>query len=300
MKLPRFLLAALAAATFVAGPAAALAQDAAAPGKKKLAVTKIAANPAVAQRMAAQGVTLSLDTILQALDSQIHDRLLNTRRFEMIERGDADALAKEAGASGQMFAFNGADYILTVRVDNFNDRTETRRLQSLGKTIMGRAVEISAVAKITEVSTQRAVASANFAVKKYDSENRSQNTTHAVGEATDILMSDAVRELAQKIAGRTTDVIYPARVLAKRDRTVTINRNDQSGIALGQIWEVYAQGDELVDPDTGEKSREEILVGKVKVTRVTPQNSQAEIVEDTGIERGAVVRLVPGSEESEN
>lgn len=296
MKLTRFLLAALAAATLVAGPATALAQDAAAPGKKKLAVTKIAANPAVAQRMSAQGVKLSLDTILEALDSQIHDRLLNTRRFEMIERGDADALAKEASASGQMFAFNGADYILTVRVDNFNDRTETRRLQSLGKTIMGRAVEISAVAKITEVSTQRAIASANFAVKKYDSENRSENTTHAVGEATDILMSDAVRELAQKIAARTTDVVYPARVLAKRDRTVTINRNDQSGVAVGQIWEVYALGDELVDPDTGEKSREEVLVGKVKVTRVTPQNSQAEVVEDTGIERGAIVRLAAGQD----
>ncbi len=296
MKLTRFLLAALAAATLAAGPATALAQDAAAPGKKKLAVTKIAANPSVAQRMSAQGVKLSLDTILEALDSQIHDRLLNTRRFEMIERGDADALAKEAGASGQMFAFNGADYILTVRVDNFNDRTETRRLQSLGKTIMGRAVEISAVAKITEVSTQRAIASANFAVKKYDSENRSENTTHAVGEATDILMSDAVRELAQKIAARTTDVVYPARVLAKRDRTVTINRNDQSGIALGQVWEVYALGDELVDPDTGEKSREEVLVGKVKVTRVTPQNSQAEVIEDTGIERGAIVRLAAGEE----
>ncbi len=297
MKLTRFLLAALAAATLAAGPATALAQDAAAaPGKKKLAVTKIAANPSVAQRMSAQGVKLSLDTILEALDSQIHDRLLNTRRFEMIERGDADALAKEASASGQMFAFNGADYILTVRVDNFNDRTETRRLQSLGKTIMGRAVEISAVAKITEVSTQRAIASANFAVKKYDSENRSENTTHAVGEATDILMSDAVRELAQKIAARTTDVVYPARVLAKRDRTVTINRNDQSGIALGQVWEVYALGDELVDPDTGEKSREEVLVGKVKVTRVTPQNSQAEVIEDTGIERGAIVRLAAGEE----
>lgn len=297
MKLGRILLSALAA-TLVAGTAA-LAQDAA-PGKKKLAVTKIAANPAVAQRMAAQGVKLSLDTILEGLDSQVHDRLLNTRRFEMIERGDADALAKEAAASGQSFSFNGADYILTIRVDNFNDRSETRRLASLGKTIMGRAIEISAVAKITEVSTQRSIASANFAVKKYDSENRSENTTHAVGEQSDALMSQAIRELAQKIAGRTTDAVYPARVIGKRDRVVTINRNDQSGIAVGQVWEVYALGDELVDPDTGDKSREEVLVGKVKVTRVTPQNSQAEIVEDTGIDRGAIVRRVETEDEGEN
>ncbi len=287
MKLGRILFAALAATLVTA----LVAQDAPA-GKKKLAVTKIAANSAVAERMAAQGVTLSLDSILQGLDAQVHDRLLNTRRFEMIERADADALATEAAAGGQAFAFNGADYILTIRVDGFNDRSETRRLQSLGKTIMGRAIEISAVAKITEVATQRAISSANFSVKKYDSENRSENTVHAVGEQTDALMMDAVRELAQKIAGRTTDAVFPARIIGKRDRIVTINRNDQSGIAVGQTWEVYALGEELVDPDTGDKSREEVLVGKVKVTRVTPQNSQAEILEDTGIDRGAIVRLV--------
>ena len=296
MKFGRIFLAALAAT--LVSTAALVAQDAA-PGKKKLAVTKIAANPAVAQRMAAQGVKLSLESILQGLDAQVHDRLLNTRRFEMIERADPDALATEAAASGQLFAFNGADYILTIRVDGFHDRTETRRLASLGKTVMGRAIEISAVAKITEVSSQRSISSANFSVKKYDSENRSENTTQKVGEASDALMMDAVRDLAQKIAGRTTEAVFPARVIGKRDRIVTINRNDQSGIAVGQVWEVYALGDELVDPDTGEKTREEVLVGKVKVSRVTPQNSQAEIVEDTGIDRGAIVRLVDeGSSEN--
>lgn len=294
MKLGRLLLAALAATTLLTGPAL-LAQDA--PGKKKLAVTKITANSAVAARMANQGVGLSLDSILQGLDAQVHDRLLNTRRFEMLERADADALATEAAASGQSFSFNGADYILTIRVDGFNDRMEERRLASLGKTIRGRAIEISAVAKITEVATQRSISSANFSVKKYDSENRSENTTQRVGESSDVLMMDAVRELAQKIAGRTTDAVFPARIIGKRDRIVTINRNDQSGIAVGQTWEVYAIGEELVDPDTGEKSREEVYVGKIRVTRVTPQNSQAEILEDNGVDRGAIVRLL--DEESE-
>ncbi len=294
MKLGRLLLAALAATTLLTGPAL-LAQDA--PGKKKLAVTKITANSAVAARMANQGVGLSLDSILQGLDAQVHDRLLNTRRFEMLERADADALATEAAASGQSFSFNGADYILTIRVDGFNDRMEERRLASLGKTIRGRAIEISAVAKITEVATQRSISSANFSVKKYDSENRSENTTQRVGESSDVLMMDAVRELAQKIAGRTTDAVFPARIIGKRDRIVTINRNDQSGIAVGQTWEVYAIGEELVDPDTGEKSREEVYVGKIRVTRVTPQNSQAEVLEDNGVDRGAIVRLL--DEESE-
>ena len=293
MKIGRIFLLLTAAALVCTS--AVQAQEGA--GKKKLAITKIAATEALTNRMAKQGVELSLDSVLQALDSQVYDRVLNTRRFEILERSDADALAKESAAAGEAFAFNKADYILTIRVDSFNDRMEERKLASLGKTIRARTIELSAVAKITEVATQRAVASTNFKVSKRDSENRSENTTARVGEGSDDLMIQAVGEMAGKIAARAADTVSPARVIGKRDKVVTINRNDQSGIKVGQVWEAFALGDELEDPDTGEKTREEVLVGKVKITRVTPQNSQGEAVEDTGIERGAIVRLAEDVED---
>lgn len=291
MKLGRLCLL-LTAAVLLLAPAQA--QE-----KKKLAITKIAATDALKKRMAKQGVELSLDTVLQALDSQVYDRVLNTRRFEILERSDADALATESAAAGEAFNFNKADYLLTIRVDSFNDRMEERKLASLGKTIRARTIELSAVAKITEVATQRAVASTNFKVSKRDSENRSDNTTARVGEGSDDLMIQAVGEMAAKIAMRAAEAVSPARIIGKRDATVTINRNDQSGIKVGQVWEVFAIGDELVDPDTGEKSLEEVYVGKVKITRVTPQNSQGQTLEDTGIERGAIVRLAEDVESDE-
>jgi len=294
---PGYLSLFVVAAAMLLAPAVR-AQDAA-PGKKKLAITKITATDAVVKRMSKQGVGLSLDSVLQAFDSQVYDRVLNTKRFEVIERSDADALAKESAAAGEAFAFNKADYILTIRVDSFNDRMEERKLASLGKTIRARTIELSAVAKITEVATQKAIASTNFKVSKRDSENRSENTTERVGEGSDDLLIQAVSDMAQKIAGRAADVISPARVIGKRDRKAEINRNDQSGIKVGQVWEVFILGDEMVDPDTGDKTREEVLVGKVKVTRVTPQNSQAETVEDTGIDKGAIVRLKDDVEAAE-
>ena len=287
MKLGNILLLFLSVAALAFIPAAS-AQEA--PGKKKLAITKIAATDALAKRMAMQGVGLSLDSVLEALNSQVYDRMLNTRRFEILERSDADALAKESAAAGEAFTFNKADYVLSIRVDSFNDRIEERKLASLGRTIRARTIELSAVAKITEVSTQRAIASTNFKISKRDSENRSENTTQRVGEGSDDLMIQAVGEMAGKIATRAADVVSPARVIGKRDNVVTINRNDQSGIKVGQVWDVFVLGDELVDPDTGDKTREEVLVGKVKITRVTPQNSQGETMSDTGIERGAVIR----------
>lgn len=287
MKIFRFVSVALLAAAAFTG--SLLAQDA--PQKKKLAITKIAATDALRTRMSKQGVALSLDSVLQALESQVYDRVVNTRRFEVHERADADALATEAAATGGSFAFEGVDYLLTIRVDSFNDRVETRKLASLGKTVRARVIELSAVAKVTEVATQRAIVTTNFQVTQRDAENRSENTTERVGEASDALLIAATREMAQKIAVRAADAVYPARVLAKRDRTITINRNDQAGVKVGQVWEVFVLGDELVDPDTGDTSREEVFVGRAKITRVTPQNSQAEILEDNGIDRGALVRL---------
>lgn len=286
MKLTRLLAFLVLGVAFTG---ALSAQDA--PAKKKIAITKIAATDSVKTRMSSQGTGLSLSSVLEALDSQVYDRVLNTKRFEVLERSDADALAKEAGATGAAFQFNQVDYLLTIRVDGFNDRMETRRLAALGKTVTARVIELSAVAKVTEVATQRAIASTNFQVSRRQADQLSGNTTEKVGESSDILLTDITREMAQKIAGRVADAVFPARILAKRDKVVTINRNDTTGIKVGQVWEVFVLGEDLVDPDTGEKTREEVFVGTVKVSRVTPQNSQAEIIEDTGIDKLAIVRL---------
>lgn len=293
MKIFRSLLA-LAALAMVAVPFVS------AQGKKSIVITKIRATDAAAQRMAAQGVSLSLDQVLQGLDSQVYDRIVNSRRFDVYDRSDADALLEEAGATGGTFIFNKVDYVLTIRVDSFNDRQETRRFASLGKTVMQRAVEISAVAKVTEGATGKAVGTANINVAVRDSESRSANTTGRVGEASDDLINQATRELADKLALRAIDFIYPARIIARRDQVVTINRNDQAGVKVGQVWEVLAQGEELFDPDTGDSLVEEVYVGKVEIVRVTPQYSQAKVIEDLGVDRGAVVRLVEDVEEAED
>jgi hypothetical protein len=90
------------------------------------------------------------------------------------------------------------------------------------------------------------------------------------------------------------DVAFPARILAKTGKIVTINRGDGTGIAAGQLWEVFALGEELTDPDTGASlGREEVKVGQVRIQRVTARTAQGEVSgEDLGIDRGAIVRRV--------
>ena len=72
---------------------------------------------------------------------------------------------------------------------------------------------------------------------------------------------------------------------------VTINRGAGTGIAVGQSWGVYAQGEVLIDPDTGENlGSNEAQVGLVTIKRVEAKLSFAEAVENNGIEKLAIVR----------
>ena len=119
----KYFLVTLALFAAIAGTASAQNTPA---GKKKIAITKITAGAALSTRMQQQGSGLSLQSVIESLDPQILDRIQSTKRFEVLERTDAGALAQEAAASGRVFAFNGADYVLTVSIDNFQDAVETR------------------------------------------------------------------------------------------------------------------------------------------------------------------------------
>jgi hypothetical protein len=260
------------------------------PNLKTIALARVKVNPAVAE--AGQAKMNSLQRMAQGMDGQLIDRIHNTRKFEVVARSDADALMEEAGALGNQFAFGDADYLLVVTIDDFQDIVETAHFASLGKTVKRRTIRFSSVGKIYESETGRLIESANFQLQ----EILPEETIAAVsgdGEISDALLLKLTREMAEKLAQRTASVIYPAKVLAKTGKFVTINRGDGTDIAIGESWEAFAVGEELIDPDTGVSyGREEIPVGMVVVRRVTPKFSQAEITEDFGIDRGAVLRRV--------
>ncbi len=71
---------------------------------------------------------------------------------------------------------------------------------------------------------------------------------------------------------------------------ITINR-EGAGVKVGEVWTVFALGDEITDPDTGEKlGRNEAEIGTITISRVTAKLSYGEASEDNGIAVGNVVR----------
>ena len=289
----------LALIAAVALPALAYAQE-----KATIAIASIKPTPSLVTSLRPDKKT-SLDRIVESLDSQLVDRISATRKFDVLGRTDLNEVLKEQdlGASGNVDAktaakagkLAGAKYLLVATVDDFQDYVETATFEGTGRTATKRVFRFSIVGKIYDSSTGKLLESANYQTGNDEFKQIQQERSYSVkdGELSDEMMVAVAQTSATRIATHVADVIFPPKVLIRRDNVVTINRGEGGGVAVGDIFNVFAQGEELKDPDTGEVlGREEVKVGKVKISQVNPKTSLADIVEDTGIDKGAVLHKV--------
>lgn len=286
-----------------AGLVLLLATPAMAQQKDTIGVAAIDVTPSVEQEAAKRGKTTEMKRTLESLDNQLIDRLNSSRKFQVIARSDLEKLLREQQlvSSGNVnqndpnaaksFKIGGVKYLLVTSIDDYQDMTQSANLPDLGKTIHKRILRISAIGKIYDSTSGKLLESANL-------QTTLTNITQLLSEVrvdgtlSDELSVNLARTLAEKIANRVADVIFPAKVLAKFDRQITFNRGDAGGVSLDQIWNVYAVGEELKDPDTGEiLGRQEVLMGKAKVISVQPKTSTAELLEDRGVTVGSVLRI---------
>jgi len=283
MKKQIFLL--LVAIVF--GSSSALAQ------RKVVAVSQVKIAPSIITAAKTDGSILSLQRVAEAIDGQTIDALNGTRKFEVVARSDLDALMEEGGLTGAGLNPGEADYLIVPSVDDFQDFVETATFGGIGKTVTKRKIRLGMVARIYDVANGgKLVESANF---QLDNKNIEQLMGQSVksGSFSDELLRKIAQEMGVKVASRVVDVIYPAKVIALTGPQATINRGDGTGIAVGQVWEVFALGEEMIDPDTGESlGGSEVKVGSLRIDRVTPKFSSGTLTENFGVVKGSVVRPV--------
>jgi curli biogenesis system outer membrane secretion channel CsgG len=279
-------------------PALASAQD----GKATLAISSIKPTPSL-DAMVRPDKKLELGRIIESLNSQLIDRVNATRKFEVVGRSDLNDILKEQdlGASGNVDAktaaqagkLAGAKYLLVTTVDDFQDYVETATFTGTDRSATKRVFRLSVVGKIYDSSTGKLLESANLQTGNDAFKDFTENRSYSVkdGNLSDEMMVAVARDMAEKIANHFADVIFPAKVLIRRDKEVIINRGEGGGVAVGDVFNAYALGEELIDPDTKESlGREEVRVGKVKITQVNPKTSTADILDDEGVDKGAVLR----------
>ncbi|HUJ10572.1 MAG TPA: CsgG/HfaB family protein [Verrucomicrobiae bacterium] len=272
--------------------------------KATLGIAPVKSSPSLVESTKRDGKSIEMGQVVEALDGQLIDRINATRKFELVSRSDLKEIHAEQDyansgnvdakdkSRAQQFKEAGAKYLLVTTVDGFKDYSESSVVGETGQNATIRVLSLSTVAKIYDSTTAKLLESANFQIRK-EQRLLSLKRGNENSALSDDLLVGVARDMAEKVANRVADVIYPAKIISKIDKQVTINRGDGTGVAVDQIWNVYATGKELKDPDTGEiLGVQEVLVGKVRVTSVLPKVSTADIVgEDTGIAEGAIVRL---------
>lgn len=278
--------------------------------KKTLCVGPIVSIPTIQTKAARAGKTLELNQVLQALDSTLVDQLNGTRKFDVVARKSAlssimeeqdlgDSGIVDPATAARIMKVAGAQYILMTTVTDFVHGTENIKFEGIGVEAKREAVRVNCSVQIYDTTSGKLLESARF--RGTDVLTKGKQAAVSGGET----LTRITDKLAADIMNKVINVIYPARVIAVLGDQVTINRGAGTGIAVGQSWGVYAQGEVLIDPDTGENlGSNEAQVGLVTIKRVEAKLSFAEAVENNGIEKLAIVRPMaapkpkPGAKES--
>lgn len=270
--------------------------------KATLAISKIEATEGIQQKARRDGTTDTLKRVIESLNSNALAAIQQTRKFELVSRDDLDAIMKEISFADsgnvasdknapQAGKLKGAKFILAISISDFQDYVEKAHFATLEKLVERRILRFGVVAKLIDTQT-----GAIFETVRLDISNNDVSETDAgvvkSGNLNDALISQMSNMLADKIALKICDIAFPAKVAARTGKFVTINRGEGAGVALGEIYDVFAVGKNIIDPDTGENlGVEEIYIGKIKITRVMSKMSQGEVVEDNGIDIGQVARF---------
>ena len=106
---------------------------------------------------------------------------------------------------------------------------------------------------------------------------------------------DAVGDVIKLVGKQAPKLVWQAKVIMEKDGAVYINAGALSGVANGDVFAVYRQGEELKDPDTGlSLGSVEEKVGQIKVMNAgigDGKAAQCTINEGGPFEKGDVVRI---------
>jgi len=250
-------------------PALASAQD----GKVTIAISSIEPTPSL-DASVKPDKKLEMGRIIESMNSQLIDRINATRKFDVVGRSDLGDIFQEqalgtstnvaSNTAAQAGKLAGATFLLVTTVDDFQDYVETATFTGTDRSATKRVFRLSVVGKLYDSSTGKLIESADLQTGNDAFKDISENRSYSVkdGNLSDEMMVAVARDMAQKIANHFADVIFPIKVLIRRDKEIILNRGDGGGVAVGDTFNVYALGEELIDPDTKESlGREEVKAG---------------------------------------
>jgi hypothetical protein len=117
--------------------------------------------------------------------------------------------------------------------------------------------------------------------------------TTPLGQASRKAIAEAVHFIVAKLG----EMPWETRVVRAQGKLVYLNAGEESGVAAGQVFEVFRPEEALVDPASGtELGSPDRRLGSLRVTSVKPKYSVGQITEGDVPKRNDVVRQAGSGE----
>ncbi|MCD1124611.1 LPS assembly lipoprotein LptE [Jinshanibacter sp. LJY008] len=224
------------------------------------------------------------------LRQEITDRIVQSQRFTVLDRSTANekAFAQEekmlegrsdnAASVGQTALL--ADYILVINVTEAGVKTTTK------------VTSVDLTGEFDVTSSHRTKVTVRYSLLEAATHGI-QWSDFSVFEQGGRYIETARKQISDVIADKIVNKLTPAKVVAITNGQVVINRGEAM-VYDGDRFDIYSQGEQLVDPDTGEVlGAAEEKVATILITTIKDKISYG-IVESgkiDSIEKGAVARL---------
>lgn len=240
---------------------------------------------------------------LTTLWDEMENSILKSRKFDLVSRKKAtlkdireeqefaksDLTAGNAAAEGQI---KNANFLIIPTVQDFKFYRSSKPVPNLDDKYVRRdsgMLEVSA--QIIDTSTGSIkttfVLKSSFATKKKVVNSKG-------GAPSSVHYTKMAKKISAQMADQLIDTVFPMKVLNIQGKQVWINRGKDGGLKKGQILQIFRPGMALIDPDTGENlGSAETMIGKLKIKRINPKFTIAEIVskeEGESVERGDILR----------
>lgn len=274
-------------------------------GLRTLSVAAVTTNQALVYKVDRKGKALDLGQTMGSLRTRQEVAFSESKKFKMIEDAGAGALVERLVAQNASGVFDPktlpkegklkvAEFLVYVNVDHFVD-SEATAVFADGARGYRRRLQLSGTVKIINTTSGEIFSGGDVNSEVKDSITLPQGETIET-EKLENLLPKLFKDFTEKVVQSTETSVFPMKVLDAEDGVVTINRNNRSGLVVGETLSVFGPGKLIKDEDSGsERIIPGAFIGKVRITSTDNDFSQAQIVEEKEkgkIQKGCFLRRI--------
>lgn len=193
------------------------------------------------------------------------------------EFAQSDLAKGDAAATGDL---SNASYLILPKVQDFKFYRSAKALPNFDSKYRRQDSGLLQLTAQMVNTTSGQVESTFDLSSRFATKSQIVNTK--AGSPSTTHFTKMAKDVAAQLADQFVAAVFPMKVVQRTRRgQIVINRGKDGGLKLGEVFEVFYAGEELIDPDTGQSlgSGEE-YVGKIEVVRINPKVTYAKIVSE--------------------